>query len=104
MKITETEISGQNRKRVLFAIGREEVEILHALVVKAMENFPVMQETNPAFARMKNMQKEMSVYLGLSKPRSPHFSDTKCLYCPRMVKGRKGLIKHVKDVHGKVIT
>lgn len=102
MKITEQEFEkgGNDRKRIVFAVGFEEIEILHAVLVKTMSTFPIIKdEDNHTSSRMKNMAKVMSVYLGKSKPRPVKTSDTPCPYCDRQARGERALENHLKDVH-----
>lgn len=95
----EFEKAGNNKKRILFALGFEEVEILHGLVANGMKHFPITDDTNQTYARMRNMQKAMSVYLGKSKPRPAKTSDFQCPICPRKLRGDKAVKLHLKDVH-----
>lgn len=103
MKISEQEFErgGNKKKRIVFSVGFEEVEILYSVLIRAMETFPrtLDEESSHNYSRMKNMSKAMSVYLGKSNPNKVHKADTKCPYCRRFVKGEKALEIHEKDVH-----
>ncbi len=99
MKVFE-EKTINNKTRILFALGFEEIDTIHALVVKCLEGFPDMlypQEAN----RMRDIQKTLAVYLGRRKERvgrTPEYSCPKCKAHPR---GEKAIQMHLKDVHSK---
>lgn len=104
MKITEQEIErgGNNVKRVLFSIGFEEIQLLHALLVAAKSTYPeITPEDHQRKQRIKQMIISMGEYLGLKQPRRPKSSDFSCPYCPRMLRGEKAVESHVRDVHSK---
>lgn len=96
----EFEKGGNKRKRVLFAVGFEDIEILCSILDEACSSFPktLHKET---WHRMKEMKKAMSVYLGQSQPRRSKSSDFTCPYCPRMLRGELAVEMHVKAVHSK---
>jgi hypothetical protein len=100
MRIFEKEFEkgGDGRKRILLSVGFEDIEILHDIVARTMENFPrvVHPET---WHRLKSMEKVMSQYLGLSKPHTPRISADPCPVCQRKLRGQEAVAKHVRAVH-----
>ncbi len=102
MKITEQEFErgGNKKKRIVFSVGFEEIEILYAVLVRTSASFPILKEGDEhALSRIKNMIKAMSVYLGKTQPKEPKNADTACPYCRRQVRGENALKLHLKDVH-----
>jgi hypothetical protein len=94
----ESEIGGNGKKRILFSVGVEDIEILHDIVVQAMAMFPRL--THPeTWHRMKSMEKEMSQYLGLSKPHTPRIAGDPCPVCERKLRGQAAVAKHIRAVH-----
>lgn len=100
MKVFEQELenAASGKKRVLFAVGFEEIELLHALLTQALKVFPGLTD-QPTEHRMKNMQRAMAVYLGRRKPTVPKSSDFPCPICNRKLRGEKAIILHLKDIH-----
>lgn len=70
MKFIKEELSGQDRTRYMFAIGKEEAIILNALLVKAIHYMPRVIETQTTEARMRNMEKEIREAADIMKTRN----------------------------------
>ena len=67
MKFIQEEISGQDKTRYMFAFGKEEATILHALMVKAIRYMPRTMLTQSTEARMRNMEKEIREAVDIMK-------------------------------------
>jgi hypothetical protein len=102
MKIFEQEFekAGNNKKRILFSVGFEEVELLHALIVKAKSVYPeITAEDISRVSRMGNMARALAFYLGKKQPSLPKTSDFPCPICSRKLRGEEAVKLHLKDVH-----
>ena len=60
MKVYEEEISPAGKKRILLAVGIEEIKLLCGLVDKALLTFPIGESWKPDGARLRNMSRELS--------------------------------------------
>ncbi|MCP6727354.1 MAG: hypothetical protein KJI69_05095 [Patescibacteria group bacterium] len=70
MRFIQEQISGQEKTRYIFAFGKEEATILHALIVKAIRYMPRTMETQATEARMRNMEKEIREAVDIMKTRN----------------------------------
>lgn len=68
MKITEKETAGSGKTRLVFAINKDELELLHAIVCKAYLHTPKILETTFILNRLKDMKKELSKQISKIKP------------------------------------
>jgi hypothetical protein len=56
MRFVETEVSGKDKTRYLFALGKAEAVILHSLLEKAYKFMPKTFVTQTTQARVRNMR------------------------------------------------
>ena len=65
MKLYDEEIltCKGGKKRTLFALGIEEVELITGLVRKAYEYFPLCPRTQQEYNRLRNIRKVLNNYL-----------------------------------------
>ena len=59
MKFVKEEISGKERTRYMFSLGKSEAVVLHALLAKAVEYMPRTIKTQTTEQRMRNMLNEI---------------------------------------------
>lgn len=102
MKIIEEEIASSGKKRIVFAVGLEDIELLRGLLNQAKMYFPRTDKNKSDYQRINNMQKTMSVFLGKSKKKEYRGDLNPCPYCKRHLRGEKAVTLHIKDVHGEV--
>ena len=60
MKYIKEEITGQDKERYYFAIGKEEAELLLGLLNRAHQVTPTTDGWHPTAQRMRNMIRVMS--------------------------------------------
>lgn len=63
MKIYKEEIAGSDKKRILFAVGTEEVRMLFALLNTASRYFPSGLEWTQDRARLTNILKALGNFI-----------------------------------------
>lgn len=103
MKVFEQELekAGNKKKRILFSIGLEEIELVHTFLSKELQFYPEIKDPE-GYKRIKNMVRTLAIYLGRKVERRPYFAETPCEICKRKVRGQKALISHMKDVHPNI--
>ncbi len=74
MKYIKEEISGRDVVRYVFALGKSEAGILHALLEKAIKYMPRTLKTQTTEARMRNMAKEISKAIPEMKSQDDDYS------------------------------
>lgn len=100
MKIFDQPIEGKTKNRTVLVLGNEEVDILHGLLDKAWNAMPSNIDTATE-ARIKNMRKVLSVFIGKARERVSKIVYPQCPYCARHPRGEKAMQKHIKDIHSK---
>ena len=63
MKIYEKEISANGKKRLVIAIGRQELELLYGVVKKAYLHTPDIAETAKTITRLQTMKVSMGKFI-----------------------------------------
>lgn len=63
MKIYEKEISANGKKRLLIALGRQELELLYGIVKKAYLHTPDIAETARTITRLHTMKISMGKFI-----------------------------------------
>lgn len=103
MRFHAEEISPSGKKRYMFAVGMEEIEVLSSMLTETMKNYPVhySKATDSLYERMKNMRKAFYIFLGIKKDTVKRPKDTPCTICKRKLKGELGLEKHMLANHSK---
>lgn len=104
MKFIEQETAPSGKKRFLFAVGYEEIEILSGLVSRYLEVLPRGSSHKLEFATVRTMRKGFGSFFNTHEKLSkkPHKNkDYQCKYCKRMCRGEEALKKHNIDVHSR---
>lgn len=107
MKVYKEGKSAAGRDIVLMAIGREELKILLASLLRVKESYPyqLRKEMEDDFQRMGNMVKVIGRFLE-ERPETHYkhdsVKDTPCPHCKRTLRGEKALEAHIKMVHTEV--
>ena len=102
MKISEHEFEkgGNKLTRVNFSVGFEEIELLHAILLKASSFYPeITDEDRSRVARIKNMRRALTEYLGKAQPHKSRVSESPCPVCSRHLRGERAVASHVRKVH-----
>ncbi len=63
MKVYEKEISPNGKKRLLIALGRQELELLYGVIKKAYLHTPDTAETAKTITRLRNMKISMGKFI-----------------------------------------
>lgn len=63
MKIYKEEIAGSDKKRILFALGMEEVRLIYSLLRTARRYFPSGLEYSQDVRRLGNILKALSSFI-----------------------------------------
>lgn len=63
MKIYKKEISANGKKRLLIALGRQELELLYGVVKKAYLHTPDTAETVKTITRLQTMKVSMGKFI-----------------------------------------
>lgn len=63
MKIYKEEIAGSDKKRILFAVGMEEVKLIFGFLNTASRSFPSSLEWIPQKNRLNNILKALDKFI-----------------------------------------
>ncbi len=63
MKIYEKEISSNGKKRLLIALGKQELELLYGVVKKAYLHTPKITETFNTVSRLRTMKVSLGKFI-----------------------------------------
>lgn len=104
MRVFEETIAPSGKKRILFAVGIEDVKILAGLVSKAKIYTPQV-EGNEAIIdihhRLHSMAREFGKYLHGHKDSKSNPKTNPCPFCERKLRGDRALEAHIHKVHTK---
>ena len=104
MKFIEQEKAPSGKKRLLFAVGYEEIELLFDLVKRYSEILPRTSSHKPEIQVLHTMVRGFTSFFNTHEKLSkkPHKNkDHQCKYCKRMCRGEEALKKHHIDVHSR---
>lgn len=106
MRVFEESVGPNNKKRILFACGIEDIKILYGLVTKAKMFTPSGQQVPELVDiehRLSSMSKEFKNYLSETDRKPKYGKQTPCPYCERKLRGERALGFHIKQVHSKEV-
>lgn len=102
MRVYDESIAPSGKKRILFACGIEDIQIMAGLVAKAKMYTPRLTdelENSELHSRLNSMSKEFGKYLNQTEKKPKYGKTTPCPYCERVLRGDKALVMHLAKVH-----
>jgi hypothetical protein len=102
MRVYDESVAPSGKKRVLFACGIEDIQIMAGLVAKAKMYTPRIDADGnnvEMHHRLNSMSKEFGKYLNQSEKKPKYHKTTPCPYCERVLRGDKALVMHLAKVH-----
>lgn len=102
MRVYDETTAPSGKKRILFACGIEDIQILAGLVAKAKLYTPkvqVVEEAIDLHHRLSSMSKEFGKYLNQRESKPKYGKTNPCPLCERTLRGEKALAMHIEKVH-----
>lgn len=63
MKLYKEEISGADKKRILFAVGIDEIKLMFGILTKALLSWPIGKDWKPDSNRLRSIVRELREFI-----------------------------------------
>lgn len=102
MRVYEEIVAPSGKKRILFAVGIEDIKIMAGLVAKAKTYTPKIDDNHEILdlhQRLSSMARGFRDYLSGNEKKPLHPKQNPCPFCERKLRGEKALEMHINKVH-----